>query len=168
MLDDPALEISRSTASLHEWARGLPEPVCETAMSIDLSALYLFREMSPDRQELATVRATLTAWAQAVGFTGYGLDDVVLAVDEAVTNAIEHGYRDRPDDQPGRVVVFAGCTPVQRMVHLVVADHGCWRPPPADPGIRGRGLSIITKVTERFDLHPSEHGTVAQLGWKQP
>jgi hypothetical protein len=40
-------------------------------------------------------------------------------------------------------------------VVISVIDTGRWRPPPADPGTRGRGLSMITALSEHVEIHPS-------------
>ncbi|CAM3355120.1 ATP-binding protein [Kibdelosporangium persicum] len=165
MLDDTEAEVSRSTAALHAWAEQLPEPVCEAVMSADAASPVLFRAVPAVRHELSPLRAAVTEWAQGFGFDRDTLADLVLAVDEAVTNAIEHGYRNQP---AGIVRFFAGHSPVEKAVNVVVADSGSWRPPPSEPGVRGRGLSIIRAVTDRFDLHHGEHGTVALLSWKLP
>jgi serine/threonine-protein kinase RsbW len=168
MLHDAAPEVAGSAGSLHAWARGLPEPVSEVVLGADLRCPYVFREMVAANTELSPLRQAVTGWARHVGFSGYGVDDMVLAVDEAVANSIEHGYRDRPAGQPGTVVLFAARASAQQTVHVIVADNGIWRPPPADKGTRGRGLPIIKKVTDAFQLHHNEGGTVTLLGWKLP
>jgi hypothetical protein len=63
------------------------------------------------------------------------------------------------------VTVFAACTRPRHMLHVVVSDGGTWRPPWADVGSRGRGLSIMTGVADRFDLHHGQGGTTVLMGW---
>jgi anti-sigma regulatory factor (Ser/Thr protein kinase) len=72
----------------------------------------------------------------------------VLAVSEAVSNAIEHAYLGQP---PGTVHVHGEVetTPDgQRRVQVVVRDHGCWRPAPADDENRRRGIPLMHACME--------------------
>ena len=53
---------------------------------------------------LARVRRRVQAWAAEAGLDARRAHRLVLAVDEAVANAVEHGLRDRPE---GRVTLRA-------------------------------------------------------------
>jgi anti-anti-sigma factor len=44
-----------------------------------------------------------------------------------------------------------------------VTDTGIWRPPPADPGFRGRGLQIIFEIARDVDLAPGPNGTTLRF-----
>ncbi|WP_173128622.1 ATP-binding protein [Kibdelosporangium persicum] len=167
MLDDTDPHISKSPAALRAWARQLPEPICETVLDADLSLPFLFHEVVAVNGALSPQRHAISGWARRLGFDGHHVEDMMLAVDEAVANAIEHGYRDRPADDPGIVMLFAASMPAQGMAHVVVADNGSWRPP-TDSGFRGRGLSIIQKITNLFELHYDHTGTVTRMAWYLP
>jgi anti-sigma regulatory factor (Ser/Thr protein kinase) len=85
------------------------------------------------------VRDWLAAWA----WPADQLDDIVLAVSEAVGNAVEHAYLDQP---PGIVEVRGGTEATidgQRRVTVIVRDHGRWRPAPADHENRRRGIPLM-------------------------
>jgi serine/threonine-protein kinase RsbW len=58
--------------------------------------------------ELVRVRRRVARWAAEVGLSERAAYGLQLAVDEAVANAIEHGYGGRPD---GRVVVEGALRP---------------------------------------------------------
>jgi anti-sigma regulatory factor (Ser/Thr protein kinase) len=62
------------------------------------SALNL--ELTSDVAELPTVRAAIRAWTRQHGWTEAQTADIVLAVDEALSNVIRHGY----DGQPGHKI----------------------------------------------------------------
>ena len=66
---------------------------------------------------------------------------LVLAAGELCANAVEHAY---PADGGGSVEVALAREP-GGVLTLVVRDRGRWRPPPADPGERGRGLASCAR-----------------------
>jgi anti-sigma regulatory factor (Ser/Thr protein kinase) len=80
--------------------------------------------------------------------------DVALAVSEAVTNAVLHGYR---DGRSGDVRVVA-CAEPSRLV-VVVRDYGVGMSPhPNSPGL-GLGLSVIGRLTTEMNIErPAEGG----------
>jgi ABC-type transporter Mla MlaB component len=88
-----------------------------------------------------------------------GLTDLQLALGEAVTNAVEHAYLGR---EPAGVDVE-----LDRLrggaVGVRVRDSGHWRPPPDDPGFRGRGLSLIRDIAEELVVEPGPEGTAVRF-----
>ena len=82
------------------------------------------------------------------------VQDLVLAVNEAVSNSAEHAYAGARSG----VVVLHGDVDGQR-VRLEVSDHGCWRDPSADNGYRGRGLDLIEAVAEDVTVRRGTDGT---------
>ena len=89
------------------------------------------------------MRKVLRAWLTDVGADQ--IADVVLAVDEAVANAIEHsglGYH-------GEITVEAYV--VGTIVHIEVCDHGVWKEPTFDD-TRGRGLIIMNAVMDAVSI----------------
>jgi serine/threonine-protein kinase RsbW/stage II sporulation protein AB (anti-sigma F factor) len=80
------------------------------------------------------------------------VEDLQLAVSEAVTNAIQHGGRDR-----GEVLVEARL--VGRELRVSVSDHGGGMRPRADsPGL-GLGLPIMAAVSDHFEVVSDAAGT---------
>ncbi len=80
-------------------------------------------------------------------------EDIVLAVSEAVSNAIEHAYRDGqfPDvvDISGEVEAVPGG---QRRVTVIVRDHGRWRAPPIDDENRRRGIPLMRACVDTVTI----------------
>jgi serine/threonine-protein kinase RsbW len=75
------------------------------------------------------------------------LSDVALAVSEAVTNAVMHGFLDR-DQGTVRVSVKAG----DGEIVVVVADDGRgMQPRPDSPGL-GMGLPLIGQLAASLDI----------------
>ncbi|QJY47128.1 ATP-binding protein [Pseudonocardia broussonetiae] len=107
------------------------------------------------------VRERLRAWLDGFGWPEYEADDVVLAVHEAVTNSVEHGYGGR---EPGEVDV-TGVRILDddgQRVRLLVHDDGRWRPP-GDPGYRGRGIAVMRGCVAEVGVHPGDEGTEVVL-----
>ena len=103
---------------------------------------------------LRPLRRAVTAWATAAGLPDAAVDDLQLGVGEAAANAAEHAY---PDTEG----TFD--TTLRRMASSEIAvrvrDHGSWRPAPADPGFRGRGLQVIRAVGHDVRVTANSGGT---------
>lgn len=91
----------------------------------------------------SVVRQRLREWLAAWSWPADQLDDIVMAVSEAVSNSVEHAYLHQPS---GMVEVRGGIetTPNrQHRVMIIVRDHGCWRAPPSDHENRRRGIPLM-------------------------
>jgi serine/threonine-protein kinase RsbW len=104
------------------------------------------------------VRRSVRKWLQTLAWPTEGSDDVVTAVNEACTNAIEHAY---PPDYPGYVTIDGSLTHVrnEREVTFVVRDRGHWRPTPLAPGFRGYGFTVMRGCMRTVSIEPSPEGT---------
>jgi serine/threonine-protein kinase RsbW len=85
--------------------------------------------------------------------------DLVLAVNEAASNAIEHAY---PNPDPGDQITVSFWTE-PRHLNVEVADHGRWRQPDADCGHRGRGILIMQQMVESLSIDKNPDGTRVRL-----
>jgi len=113
--------------------------------------------------QLSDIRHQLAEWMQAAAVPDELVADIVLAVNEACANSIEHGYRGR---KPGKVRV-EGENDGARL-HLRVADGGSWKPAPADPGVRGRGLLLIRAVSDWLEMDCTPSGTTVGMSFHLP
>lgn len=118
-------------------------------------------------QSPAAARRHAAAWLAELDWPAAQAADVVLALNEAVTNAIEHGSR---PDRPGQVVqvvqVVMAVEPIGtcRRLRIRVRDHGTWQPPPADPGHRGHGLILMRALMDELQFaQPPSGGTEVTL-----
>ena len=118
---------------------------------------------------LAVIRAAVEAAATKSGFTADMSDRIVLAVDEAVTNVIRHGYKGRTD-QP----IWLKMRPVngdgkEGMEFLIEdectgVDLAKIKGRPLEevrPG--GLGVHIITGVMDQVEYRSRPDGTGVQL-----
>ncbi|MEO3759603.1 SpoIIE family protein phosphatase [Mycobacterium sp. B14F4] len=112
---------------------------------------------------LTDVRHRLAAWLSANGVADSATADMVLVVNEACSNCVEHAYRGR---DPGRMRVEAHMG--DDVVHVRVTDFGSWKVPPADPGTRGRGLLLMNAVSDRMDVDGTAAGTTVDMTFQLP
>jgi anti-sigma regulatory factor (Ser/Thr protein kinase) len=120
------------------------------------SALVIENTAIPAR--LSDIRQQLAEWLRGASVPESLGADIVLVVNEACTNSVEHAYRGR---EPGMVRVEAALD--DGHIHVQVADSGSWKTPPADPGTRGRGLLLMRALSERVDLDGTAKGTTVAM-----
>jgi serine/threonine-protein kinase RsbW len=109
---------------------------------------------------LTGLRHALTEWAEQIGLAPEDREALTLASYEAMANSVEHAYA-------GQVQGVLDLRAVRNdsRVTVTVTDYGQWKPPPIDPGTRGRGLPLIRGLTQTADITPSEHGTTVTMSW---
>jgi anti-anti-sigma factor len=113
-----------------------------------------------DPTQLGRLRRAVEAWATDAALPVDAAEDLQLAVGEAAANAVEHAYRAAGTAGQVRLELTA-----ERGggVGATVTDAGSWRPPPADPGFRGRGLQIIEALATDVDLDHRPNGTALRF-----
>jgi len=105
--------------------------------------------------QLQDVRSAVRLVAEAAGFTEDRVDDVVLAVNEVATNAVEHG------GPAGELHLWATASGLVCEVHdggtLTDPLPGMASPHPSEP--RGRGLWIARQVCDLLHVWSDDRGT---------
>lgn len=110
--------------------------------------------------ELTAVRHTVARWASAAELSDDQVQDVALAVHEALTNVVEHAYHVRG----GEFDLHAAQD--RDNVTITVTDHGQWQPPAnSAETLRGRGLMLIKALATEFELRRRPVGTVVWMRW---
>ncbi|HYH32990.1 MAG TPA: ATP-binding protein [Pseudonocardia sp.] len=117
--------------------------------------------------ELRVVRQRVQRWARGNGLPDGVLVDLQLAVGEAVSNGIEHAYLPGGQGRGVATGVQAGVevelelstSGGEPVVAARVTDQGRWRPVPADPGYRGRGLALIRQLSRDMQVLRTAEGT---------
>jgi anti-sigma regulatory factor (Ser/Thr protein kinase) len=104
---------------------------------------------------LAPLRRMLRHWLSAVPVSRDALQDILVAVSEAATNAIEHAYG--PIEAS---YLVEGWLSGGRVI-VTVTDSGRWRE--RRGAERGRGTHLMRELTDRFERYPSPAGTVVRL-----
>ncbi len=126
---------------------------------------FVFRSWPANPDQLASIRSEARGWLAPLGLSDGSREDLVLAISEAATNAIVHGY---PPHAPGRVGVTFWTEPDALCVEVadagragsdrrdgLPADGPSADGPSADGHLNGMGISIMRRVVEsvliRFD-----------------
>jgi serine/threonine-protein kinase RsbW len=118
-----------------------------------------------DPKLLASVRSLVRSWVESWDINEQTAGKVVLAIDEACTNAIRHAYEGRSDGSV-ELTLQAG----QKYLEFQVSDTGVSCPPecterrplqPPDvddlqPG--GLGIQLIHEIFDEVDFCPGESG----------
>jgi len=118
-------------------------------------------EVASDPRFLGVIRGVLQVWLEVLGLVGDRRHEVVLAVDEACSNAIRHAYEGRTDESV-ELVLFAS----DEWIEITVSDQGTpcptecseYRPlvQPApdevEPG--GLGVQLIHEIFDEVRFCP--------------
>ncbi|HYZ37191.1 MAG TPA: ATP-binding protein [Pseudonocardiaceae bacterium] len=113
-----------------------------------------------DPISISVARVGLRRWLAGWLWPADQVDDIVLAVSEAASNAIEHAYVNQP---PGTVDIRGRieATPCgQRRVTIIVRDRGRWRPPPSDHENRRRGIPIMRACMDSVTIEQPHNDPV--------
>src|SRR6185437_10685791 len=120
--------------------------------------LAIHRVVNAD--QLGALRHELADWLSAAGVAEQQLADIVLAVNEAVANSIEHGYHGR---KPGKVRLKGENDGAR--VRVKITDKGSWKPVSTDPGGRGRGLLLMRAVSDWLEMDCTPKGTTVDISF---
>ncbi|MFB9741201.1 ATP-binding protein [Pseudonocardia sulfidoxydans] len=111
---------------------------------------FVHRAWPAEASALGHIRRELVAWIGPLGLSADEVDDVVLAVDEAAANVVEHAYS--PDD-PGSVELTLWTEPGALCIEIT--DHGTWNPTEAP----GRGIDLMQRMVGAVLIHVDERGS---------
>ncbi|MFP5022673.1 SpoIIE family protein phosphatase [Pseudonocardia phyllosphaerae] len=147
---------------LNRMSEGLAIPDDTVVVVARLMPPPLRLSVGADPKRLYALRRAVTSWTTSCGMGPDAASDLQLTVGEAVTNAIEHAYLPEDTDSAAGVDLELALTP-DGAVSVVVTDGGRWRPPPPDPGYRGRGLALIRELAEDVHVEPGDSGTTVRF-----
>jgi anti-sigma regulatory factor (Ser/Thr protein kinase) len=105
-------------------------------------------------EAIAEIRNAVCQFAQSRGFHDEKVEAIKLAVSEAVTNAVIHGY----SDHPGQITVVAELQD-HGALRVVIADKGRGLLPHRDSDGLGLGVPIMTTLADHVDItSPTNQG----------
>lgn len=105
-------------------------------------------------EAVAEIRSAVCQFAQDRGFDEERVEAIKLAVSEAVTNAVVHGY----SDHPGQISVVAELEDGGAL-QVLIADKGRGMLPHRDSDGLGLGVPLMTSLADHVDItSPNNHG----------
>ncbi len=113
-------------------------------------------------RSLAPMRAELRTWLRSVGAADDEIFDILVAVNEACSNAIEHPIPGLGAAATDQRIVFVEGKVVRREVSIVVRNPGRWKPS-GPSGDRGRGLEFMDVLMEGVEVIRSPNETAVHL-----
>ncbi|MCU7728910.1 SpoIIE family protein phosphatase [Actinoplanes sp. KI2] len=157
----PALAVDRLCGLLIErfaWA-GYQDDVTVLAAELLADQPPPPRLRLPARPDsLAVARAAINTWLAGLGVSPSQVGAVQHALGEALGNAVEHAYGGGPGDFAVTVDLDE-----QGVLRSTVTDRGRWRPVPADPQYRGRGMLMMRALSDHVEVVTGERGTTVTL-----
>jgi serine/threonine-protein kinase RsbW len=124
---------------------------------------FVHRSWPADPAQLAVIRRELSSWLAPLALTEVEIADVVLAVDEAAANAVRHAY----GPEEAGVVELTLWTESGTLC-IEVVDHGSWRPPAERPAEGGRGIPLMSHMSESVLIHFDDRGSRVLLRHRIP
>lgn len=124
---------------------------------------FVHRSWPADPHQLSLIRRELSGWLAPLALTEVEVADVVLAVDEAAANAVRHAYG---PDEAG--VVELTLWTEDGTLCIEVVDHGSWRPPSDQPTDGGRGIPLMSHMSESVLIRYDDRGSRVLLRHRIP
>lgn len=125
-----------------------------------------------DRSEIPRLAAFIDAFCQPIGPTQESLMSFHLALEEAVTNVIHHGY---VDGQPHEFTVALATAPAGRVTAVVTDDAPAFDPvarPPVDTSlpleqrpVGGLGVHLMKNLMDSVRYERRDGRNVLTLEW---
>lgn len=125
------------------------------------------RTGTADARTVAQFRHELSQWlGRHLALDAVKLNDVLLAVNEALTNAAEFAYTGL---QRGTMTMRARYHARHDRLSVVVSDHGRWRhvDPAAQPNTRGRGIPLMRALADSTTISRQPTGTRVRLQFNE-
>ncbi|WP_103349723.1 ATP-binding protein [Amycolatopsis sp. CA-128772] len=130
-------------------------PADDTATAPDL----LHEDVPAEPAQISPLRDLLAAWATGTGLIPERVQDLLLAVYEAMANVVLHAY-------PGRIGTFTlHARHVGDTVTVTIRDSGQWQPVPRSTLLGGRGLPLIHTLADQALVETSVAGTTVTMTW---
>ena len=109
---------------------------------------------------LAVIRARLRSWLPTAAVNASTAADILLAVGEAASNAVEHAVRGAARDVELEVTARATDTGLA----LTVKDNGRWHRRASNArGQRGHGSRLMRALVDTVTITPTPQGTTVEM-----
>ncbi|MFF1612755.1 SpoIIE family protein phosphatase [Amycolatopsis sp. NPDC058278] len=124
-------------------------------LAIRLLPPPLHRRATAEPTALQRLRTDAARWSAETGLPAELHQDLSLALGEAVANSVEHAS--------ANAVTYSVTRTADGRLDVEVRDDGTWRPEPAENSHRGRGIAIITALSEEIAIDHDDLGTTVRF-----
>jgi PAS domain S-box-containing protein len=142
-------------------AAGYDDDVAMVIYRHELAPLRIESDATADN--LAGIRRRLAGWLRAADVPDELAADIVLVVNEACSNSVEHAYRGH---SVGTMLLEVDAA--EGEVHARIGDWGSWKKPAVKPGNGGRGLMLIRAISDSVELDCTPAGTTIDINFRLP
>jgi anti-sigma regulatory factor (Ser/Thr protein kinase) len=142
-------------------AAGYDDDVAMVIYRHELVPLRIESDATADK--LAGIRRRLAGWLRAADVPDELAADIVLVVNEACSNSVEHAYRGH---SVGTMLLEVDAT--EGEVHARIGDWGSWKKPAVKSGNGGRGLMLIRAISDSVELDCTPAGTTIDINFRLP
>lgn len=135
-----------------------------TSFQPDGADLRFLRMGAADAHAVARLREEFTRWlAEQFELDDVRSSDIVLVVNEALSNAAEFAYPDR--EMGDNITLQTSYTADTGTLAITVADRGQWRRSDTSnqKRSRGRGIPLMRALSDRVDIDKTPQGTQVHL-----
>jgi PAS domain S-box-containing protein len=119
-------------------------------------------ESAAAADELADIRHRLSDWLADADVPRALIDDIVLVINEACTNCVEHAYRGH---NVGTMLLEVNVHDGE--IQARITDSGSWKIPKVNPGNSGRGLVLMRVLSETMEINSSPTGTTIDITFRR-
>jgi len=126
--------------------------------------------------QLRAIRTALRGWLAPLHLDSATEDDLILATNEAVANAVDHAYtptlgghgaeNNGAGNNGADNTVDIALHLAPGLVSVEITDGGTWQVPAAEPNGRGLGIALMHKLVASVQIHHDDRGPRVPL--RQP
>src|SRR4051794_38047288 len=127
-------------------------------------AEFVHRSWPTYPRYLAALRAEVRRWLAPLALPGDAGNDLLLAVNEAASNCVEHACTSATVDGTVELTFWTETG----SVCVEIVDHGAWQTPCGQPTGRGRGIEIMQRLLPVVLIHSDKRGTPVVLSRPLP
>ena len=121
---------------------------------------WVHEKLLAEPRTVGVLRRKMRSWVRDQDLDEELAESIVLIVDEAVSNAVEHAC----PEWECHIELVAGPRACGGGVAVLVADDGAWQEMTA-PGFRGRGVTLIGRLSDRSTIEAGAQGTKVRMCW---
>jgi serine/threonine-protein kinase RsbW len=135
---------------------------------LDGSTRFRRGHLAADAHTVGQTRSDFDSWLRAhFALSAANRIDLMMAVNEAVTNAAEHAYFGSACGA-GSFDIDVNYHAAQDSLTVVIEDRGRWRLPDPATGplsVRGRGIQLMRALADDVSIGTTSAGTRVRLTW---